>query len=190
MQANIAVFGAEQIRELKSISQYSDKYVIAINVAEMLALFTIPYIQTEGVSSYFITYLVAELLLLFGILLFIIGCRYCIHVKAYDTVITKCIPVVINAFQSWCRHKINKRSISKKNINSSSMPLRTISYTSSEVEESTKMDEQLPTFLDFAKAANHGKYPDRIVNDVNSLRRAIIAFSLLIPYWLIYNQVR
>jgi hypothetical protein len=189
VQANIAVFGAEQIRELKSISQYSDKYVIAINVAEMLALFTIPYIQTEGVSSYFITYLVAELLLLFGILLFIIGCRYCIHVKAYDTVITNCIPVVINAFQSWRKYKRDKYSMKEKHMNLSPTSCNSILFNSHE-EESIRMNERPSTFLDFAKAANDGKFPDRIVDDVNSLRRGIIAFSLLIPYWLIYIQVK
>ncbi len=189
MQANIAVFGAEQIRKLKSISEYYDKYVIALNVGAMLTIFAVPYIEEKGANYYFITYLVAEFMLLSSILLFAIGCRYCIHVTPYDTVITNCIPVIINACQSWYRHRINKRSINKKNINSSSIHLRSISYKSSEIEESTHMDEPIPTFLDHAKAAHYGKFQDRVVDDVNSLWHGIIAFSLLIPYWLIYNQV-
>jgi len=52
------------------------------------------------------------------------------------------------------------------------------------------MNDRLSIFLDFGKAANDGKFHDRIVDDLNSLRHAIIVFSLLIPYWLIYNEVR
>ena len=52
------------------------------------------------------------------------------------------------------------------------------------------MDEQPRTFLDFAKAVNHGNFHNRIVDDVKSLRNALVVFTLLIPYWLIYDQVK
>jgi hypothetical protein len=77
----------------------------------------------------------------------------------------------------------------EKHMNLSPTSCNSILFNSHE-EESIRMNERPSTFLDFAKAANHGKFPDRIVDDVNSLRRGIIAFSLLIPYWLIYIQVK
>jgi hypothetical protein len=189
VQANMTVFGAEQIRELKSISYYADKYLIAVNIGDTLTLLAVPYIQTNGQSYYFIAYLIASSMLLVAILLFSIGWRYYIHVRPYDTVVMNCIPVVINAFQSWRKHKRNKFLMEEKHTNSTPTTFKSIMYNYGEEEDSIRLNEQPSTFLDFAKAANYGKFPDRIVDDVNSLRRGIIAFSLLIPYWLIYVQV-
>ena len=36
---------------------------------------------------------------------------------------------------------------------------------------------------------NSGRFTDRMINDIKSFRRALLVFSLLIPYFLIYNQV-
>jgi len=186
----MTVFGAEQIRELKSISFYADKYMIAVNISDGLTILAIPFIQMNGTSYYFIAYLIAASMLLLSILLFMISCKYSIHVKAYDTVITNCIPVIINAFQSWRRYKRHKYLIDEKHMNSTPTTFKSILNHFSEEEESIRMDERPLTFLDFAKAAHRGKFPDRIVDDVNALRRGIIAFALLIPYWLIYAQVK
>jgi hypothetical protein len=185
----MAVFGAEQIRKSKSISQYSDKYVIAVNIADMLTLLIIPYIQTKDASYYFTTYLVAASMLLLAILLFIVGCRHCIHVKPYDTVLTNCVPVVINACQSWYHYQRNKYFIGEAYTDPPPTLVRATSYSFNAPQGSLSKYTRPPTFLDFAKAANNGKFNERVVDDVNSLRRGIIAFSLLIPYWLIYVQV-
>ncbi|CAF4454763.1 unnamed protein product, partial [Adineta steineri] len=45
------------------------------------------------------------------------------------------------------------------------------------------------SFLDYAKISNQGKFLDRVVDDIKSLRRIIIVFLLLIPYWLLYFQI-
>lgn len=190
VQANMTVFGAEQIRELKSISFYADKYMIVVNISDALTIFAIPFIQFNGRNYYFIAYLIAASMLLVSILLFIISCKYSIHVKAYDTVLTNCIPVIINAFQSWRQYKRDKYLIDEKHMNCIPTNFKSILNHYNEEEESIRMDERPSTFLDFAKAANRGKFPDRIVDDVNALRRGIIAFALLIPYWMIYAQVR
>ncbi|CAF3386932.1 unnamed protein product [Rotaria sp. Silwood1] len=50
------------------------------------------------------------------------------------------------------------------------------------------MNEQPISFFDYAKGTNNGRFPDRIVDDIKSLRRIIVMFLLLIPYWLIYVQ--
>jgi dipeptide/tripeptide permease len=193
VQVNMAVFGAEQIQESKVTSRYFDKYYIAVNIGAIIATVCIPLIQTDSENetysnSYFYGYLIALFMLIGAAVLFIIGYRYYIHIPPYDTVIMKCIPVVINAFQTWCKYhnntQIRERIRSDSYSGNSSSSRNTISQ-----EETMIIDGETLSFLDYAKAANHGKYNDRIVNDVKSLRRAIIVFLLLIPYWIIYYQV-
>ncbi|CAF1271791.1 unnamed protein product [Adineta ricciae] len=42
---------------------------------------------------------------------------------------------------------------------------------------------------DETDAKNSGRFTDRMINDIKSFRRALLVFSLLIPYFLIYNQI-
>ena len=177
----MAVFGAEQIQESKKSSRYFDKYVIVANIGAIIAMFAVPNIQTE-VELFYIAYLVATLLLLIGALLFIIGRKYYLNVKPYDSVLSKCIPVVVNAFQTWYQYKKNTQSIAyRSDLSDGSQPL---------LRKQSITEEVRPlTFLDFAKVAHKGKFLDRVVDDVKSLGNAVVVFFLLIPYWLIYNQV-
>jgi len=57
-----------------------------------------------------------------------------------------------------------------------------------EVEEDDDDEQQFTSFLNYAKLP-YGKYHDRIVDDVKSLRRAFYVFGILIVYWFVYNQV-
>lgn len=59
-----------------------------------------------------------------------------------------------------------------------------------EVEQSLEINERRSTFLDYAKIINHGKFLDRIVDDVKSLQNAVIICILVIPYWIIFAQVK
>jgi hypothetical protein len=183
----MAVFGAEQIQESKLISRFFDKYVIAVNIGGMIAMFVVPSIQAEAEKNY-ITYLVAMLALFLAAILFLTGRQYYVYVKPHDSVLTKCIPVVINAFQTWYKHKKNKRTRDYELTSATASDLLLIP-NGLRRQESVKDGEQSPKFLDYAKAVNSGKYIDRIVDDVKSFGSAIIVLILLIPYWLIYNQV-
>ena len=182
MQVNTAVFGAEQIQEDKFTSRFFDKYVIAINIGAILAKGTFYTLDTTDPYSFPYIYGMAALFL--AACVFLIGYRYYIHVKSDETILTKCIPVTINAFQTWqIFYKGRLRATEGQNT----------TYDASviiEDEESTRMNLQISTYLDYAKATNGGKYIDRIVEDVKSLRSALLAFMLLVPYWLIYDQVR
>ncbi|CAF0905534.1 unnamed protein product [Rotaria sordida] len=190
-QANMAVFGAEQVQESNKPSRYFDKYIIAVNIGGIFATVVIPYIQVtqNDPNRFFHGYLVSGLLLIGALLLFILSYRFYIHIEPYDTIITKCIPVVINAFQTWRKHSVDNRVTNN---------IRRLSSSSSFLEESItdredrliRADENLHSFLDFARASHNGRFIDRIVDDVKSLRRIIIVFLLLIPYWLVYYQVQ
>ncbi len=187
VQSNMAVFGAEQIQESRMASRYFDKYYLAVNIGATIATLSISFIQNNSndqtiSNNYFYGYLIAICMLLSAAVLFIIGYRYYIHIPPFDSVILKYIPVIINAFQTRRRYQ-NERRI--RNREDSLINRSTFN------QEGTRENAEQPlSFLDYANAANHGKYNDRIVNDVKSLQRAMIVFFLFIPYWIIYYQVR
>ncbi len=181
----MAVFGAEQIQGLKITSRYFDKYMIAVNIGSIIARLGIPSIQQQ--QYYYIGYTGAAAMLLIAAVIFIIGWQYYIHVKPYDTVVSKCIPVYTNAFQTWRKHKQNKYSIRRGYLNSTAA---NADDSLSSEDERERIDEPPSRFLDYAKIVNHGKFHDRIVDDVKSLRNAFIVFGLFIPYWVIYSQAR
>jgi hypothetical protein len=123
--------------------------------------------------------------------LFILGYRYYIHVNSNETVITKCIPVVINAFKSWYKYKKKRLVVEGKMDDSGRFNFLNASLNHiTEVEKSLKIHRRPFTFLDFAKTVNKGKFNERIVDDIKTLQKAFIVFILLIPYWLVYNQVK
>jgi len=186
----MVVFGAEQVQELNKPSLYFDKYVVAVNIGGILATLLVSFIQDSQSDSnrFFYGYLFAISSLIGAFLLFIVGKRFYIHIKPHDTIITKCIPVIINAFQTWRKYRADKYIT--MNVSRSSSPTNFLLRSMSDsVDQSTLINEKLPSFLDYARVCNDGKFIDRVVNDVKSLRRVIIVFLLLIPYWLICYQV-
>jgi hypothetical protein len=186
VQANMAVFGAEQVREQKSKTRYFDIYYAAINTGGLIAFGGIAFLQLK--SGYFEGYLVPGVLLLLAFVLFLIGYKYYIHIKPQDSVITQFFPIMINAFYSWRNHRRNRRE-----TNSGSELHRQEAVVETEGDSNVYLSFTVNTsawsFLDYAKVQNNGRFPDRIVNDIKSLRRIIVVFLLLTPYWLLYVQV-
>ncbi|CAF0713867.1 unnamed protein product [Adineta steineri] len=193
VQANMAVFGAEQIQASKVTSRYFYKYFIAVNIGAVIATLSIPLVQNDSdnmtkANSYFYGYLIALFTLIISAGLFLSGFQYYIHVPPFDSVILKCIPITINAYQTWFNYRVNNND----NNNQRRDGYRGLwnNRNSISQEDSSFPAEQALSFLDYAKAANNGKYPDRIVNDVKALRTALIVYILLIPYWIIYFQIQ
>lgn len=152
----MVVFGAEQNQKSKRTSRYFDKYMVAVNCGGIAGSLVISYLRLNT-ATFFIGYSIAASMLGVSMILFIIGYRYCIHVKPYDTVVALCIPFLLTKVQSWGQTKRSRSSSSAS--------------------------------LDPADPVSSGRFTDRMVNDIKSLRRAMIAFALLIPYFLIYHQV-
>ncbi|CAF1563409.1 unnamed protein product [Rotaria magnacalcarata] len=186
VQANVAVFGAEQVREQRNKTKYFDVYYAAVNTGGLIAFGAIAYLQIN--EGYFVGYLVPGVLLMVAFTLFIMGYKYYIYIKPYDSVITKFFPVLINAFQSWRSHRNNWRGTIDNNESH---------HDEAIVEPEDDSTDYLSftvtlaswSFFDYAKMQNGGRYADRIVNDIKSLRPIIVVFLLLIPYWLLYVQV-
>jgi hypothetical protein len=186
------VFGAEQIQESKITSRYFDKYALVASSGTIIDILIIPYVQYNIPGHYYyIPYLIAASMLFVAGVLFILGYRYYIHVNSNETVITKCIPVVLNAFKSWYKYKKKRLVVEGKLDDSGDFNgLDTTLNRITEVEKSLRIYRRPFTFLDFAKIANNGKFQEGIVDDIKTLRKALIVFIFLIPYWLIYNQVK
>ena len=186
----MAVFGAEQVHASNKSSHFFDKYIVAINIGGMFATLAVPYIQVALADHkrYFYGYVSAVISLTLAFLLFIFGHKYYIHIEPHDTIITKCIPVIINAFQTRRKYKVNRAQSANIRQNSSSSNLLVESSENKEIQAPMTNGHSL-SFLDFARASNNGNYIDRVVDDVKSLRLVIIVFLLLIPYWLVYYQV-
>ena len=190
VQANMAIFGAEQVRESDQPSRYFNKYVAVVNFGGICGILLVSYIQDfhQDDDRYFHGYLFAGLSLIAGLLLFILGKRFYIHVRPHDTIITKFIPVIYNAFQTRRKYRRqHNRPVTKRTNSISSNPL--FDSMSSRYSEESGSNDQIPSFLDYARDRYKGKFIDRIVEDVKSLQRVVLVFLLLIPYWLIYYQV-
>ena len=183
-------FGADQTQESKQTSRYFHKFVIVINIANIIEELARLFILND--QRYFAFYVFAAPMLFVATLLFILGWRYYIHVKPYDSVLSNCIPVYKNAFQTWRQYKTNKHHTERSHTNVSTSNVLNASDcpTNEEVEESIRIDERPSIFLDFAKVVNYGKFIDRVVDDVKSLQNAIIICILVLPFWLIFTQVK
>lgn len=164
----MAVFGAEQIQGLNTASRYFDIYFAASNIGGVIAMTLIPYIASK--EGYATAMIYATGALFLSVICFLVGCRSYIHVIPFDTVMTKCFPVVISACQSWRRYR-QERQMRK-------------------TDESMEMDQPSWAFLDFAKIPFRGKFHGRIVDNVKTVPSALATFAILIPFWLVFNQVK
>ena len=170
VKCNLITFGADQIHDSIFTSRYFDKFVVIINIANILEELLRIYILSE--EHYFLLYIISVSNLYIAALLFILGWKFYIHIKPYDSVLSNCFPVYKNAFQTWWKYKKNKHSLDQNNL------------------RREEIDEQSLKIVDFAKVINNGKYLDRIVDDVKSLQKAVITCVLILPYWFIFTQVK
>lgn len=128
----------------------------------MTTLSAIYVTDYSGIAQYFDFYIMTVSMLFMAFLLFLIGWRFYIHVEPYDSVIVNCIPVIRNAFVTWRQSERNRPT----------------------------EDGVVGSFFDYAKIPNHGKFQDRIVDDVKSLRNTLVVTFLVVPYWIIFFQVK
>lgn len=185
----MAVLGAEQIQKPNKRSRYFDKYMVAVNTGSVIARLSFSFTQPDKSDNYYyIVYVVATIAVIISVILFVIGWRYYKHVKPYDSVITNCCPVAINAYQTRRQYGESKRAVSRTDTSfSTSKPVNTIGIVRGH-NAVTGIDQERLRFLDFAKAINGGKFHDRIVDDVKSLRSGVVVFAFFIPYFIIYSQ--
>ena len=184
----MAVFGAEQVREQRNKTRYFDIYYAAINTGGLIAFGAIAYLQLNVNRGYFIGYLISGILLLIAFILFLSGYKFYIHIIANDSIITHFFPVLINAIQSWRNHRRNNHEL---NCQIDRHPDEAVVETEGDSNTyfSFTVNRSTWSFFDYAKVVYRGRFSEVIVNDIKSLRRIIVVFLLLTPYWLLYVQV-
>ena len=179
----------------KLSSRYFDKYAVVINVGIMIAIMITPYVHNLlHYHNYYILYLVTVSAILIAAILFFIGWRYYFHVNLHETVTFYCIPVMINGCKTWCAYEKNREPRDRRRQSSAkgedAVMVRVNGPSGSpEIEESMSIRSRLPSVLDFARVPHQGRFIDRHVDDVKSLRLALVVFAMLIPFWLVYDQV-
>ena len=197
IKSNLVIFGAEQNQDQDSrpTSRYFEKYVLVANVGSAVAILIVPYVQTIlPHNEYYILYIVVIAILLLAVVLFWIGWRYYLHVPTKDSVIFYLKPVLSSACRSWYAFKKqqrtkNRRPTAEGHVPETQMRRLNTFANDDELEESLARREKLPSVLDYARSQNGGKCLGRHVNEVKALRSALLVFMLLLPFWLIENQV-
>lgn len=184
----MAIFGADQVHEQKSTRKYFDKYYAAVNTGGLVAFGFIAYAQQN--DSYFIGYTVPAGLLIIAFILFLIGYKFYIHIQPIDSVIGNFIPVIRNAIHTRRKYRQNKKVTNTNRKSSDTSRLLDDQNDDQDRLLSSSINTSSWSFLDYAKISNQGQYLDRLVDDIKSLRQIIIVFILLIPYWLVYIQVK
>lgn len=189
--------GAEQNQDQESrqTSRYFEFYGVAVNVGSMIAIGLFPYLQhILPPHLYYILYVVAMAMLLFATIFFFIGWKYYLHIPTGETVIFRCFPVIISACRSWYRFKRKREPKSRRKTNEINReetvmgrldrPTRVV-----ESEDAEEIRDNLPSLLDFARVPYGGTHLDRHVDEVKALRSALLVFAMLVPFWLVYDQV-
>ena len=190
IKSNLVILGAEQNQDQisRQSSRYFDQYAFAVNLGGTIGIGIIPYLHSVlHPDQYYILYLVAVVMIVMAAMIFFIGWRYYLHVPSNETVIFRCIPVLINACRSWYAFRRNRSQRNQFEANMRSTRIR--SSRSMRVEESIIEGENSSSLLDFAKQSRGGAFRNRHVQEVKAVRSALLVFTLLIPFWLAYNQV-
>ena len=192
MRSCLIVFGADQIQKSRATSQYFDQFVVAWQLGIILETLILVIADQNKHDVFFTMYVIATSLLVVFAVLFLLGWRYYLHVKVFESVIRNCIPVLVNACQTWLQSKKKKRNPHVREHGSHVNHAWHFSHSSEDEtrqDESVEIEKHSSTCLNFARTSRNGKFHDRIVNDVISLRNAIITLLLLFPYRIIMSQV-
>ena len=165
VQANVAVFGADQRQKTAISSSYFEQYYAAVNVGGIIATIYVPLVINDDSKNlnknYFDAFFVAACTLLFSALSLAMGYSYYIHITTNEAVVMNWCPVLFNSCSSRCARSPHQET----------------------------HDSHVNSFMDYAHVSNGGRFRGPAINAIKSFHRAIIVFLLLIPYWLVYAQV-
>lgn len=160
----------------------------SINLGSLLAYSALAYIQQN--QSFFLGFIIPFVCLVLSFVLFLIGSFSYIKNDSEKSVITKVIKIFQEAFRSIKRQKnfIKQKERERKMLSESEDEEKFVNYSTDEDDDSGISYKKI-SFLDNAKIRYGGRFADSDVDDVKSLKRILILFALLIPYWILYFQV-
>lgn len=171
------------------VFQYFNWLYWSINLGSLLAYSALAYIQQN--SSFFLGYTIPFFCLILSFILFLVGSFSYIKNDVEKSIITRVVRIIQEAFKSKKRQKnfIKQKEREKKMLSESEDEERFVTYSTENEDDELAASYKTISFLDNAKIRYGGRFADSDVDDVKSLKRILILFSLLIPYWIIYFQV-
>lgn len=190
MRSCLILFGADQIQKSPATSRYFDQCVVAWHLGIIFQLMILIIADQTKEDEFFTMFVIASSALFISAILFFLGWRYYLHVKVFESVSKNFFPVMINAVQNWWKSK-KKESRHYQRSNRHRYKINhawQFSHASSD-DDRQEIEDRSLTLLDYARMSHNGKFHNRIVNDVISLRNALITFFLLFPYRIIMSQV-
>lgn len=170
-RANIAPFGAEQLRDsnLITVRSFFNCFYLCLNIGAFIGLGVVSYFQQKYGFNY--GYVGAMASLAFAFILFL--CGRCLYKVSHPNG-----SILINI----CR-------ITKDAIRSKNEKKRRASLTSYCQTENSVSVQYQPSFLDWAKIRHGGHFHDSLVDDIKSLGKVIVFFFFFVPYWMVYFQI-
>lgn len=168
---------------------YSNLYSIFVNIGAIIGTIistTIPSFGLNHIHEYtFISYVGV---LFLAVLSFVFGCRCYYNIKQNESIFLNFPKVLFNAINivccHWCKTDEEKPLVARLESDTPNSSHNLTMVTKFHVKRKPK------TFLDNATVEYGGRFNERIVDEAKCLVKAVTMFTLLIPYWLIYNQVR
>lgn len=163
VKANIAPFGAEQVRHTGAdgLKIYLNWLYWCVNIGALIAILGITYVQQD--KGFLEGYAIPAALLTGGTLIFWITYPLYAHQMPSGSSITRIYCVIKEAWK--LNHRVAQEELSSNTVNK-------------------------PDWLDMAKVRYGGKFHESVVEDVKSLSAIIKVFFILIPYWILYFQMQ
>ena len=197
VKANLGPFGADQVisRGQTLVFKYFNWLYWCINLGSLASFSLLAYIQQN--YNFFIGYLIPFMALILSFLLFLIGTFSYIRKEAEFPVLSTIFKVVYEAFKS----KKRRKNLVKQKQRERALLVDDENSNASDFESSFNFDRQQGgnrfdsnsynkiSWLDNAKIRYGGRFDDNQVDDIKSLKRIIILFAILVPYWLVYFQI-
>ncbi|XP_038059324.1 solute carrier family 15 member 4-like isoform X2 [Patiria miniata] len=169
LRSNLSPFGGDQVRYEgpKIIRTFFNWFYWAINVGSLIALLGVTALQQN--VDFFKGLLVPAASLCVAAGVFVIGRTWYLSKKPMGSVLTNTSKIIIEAFK---QRKARKMMVQR--------------------QDSTELfhSQRPPSFLDMAKVRYGGSFHESMVDDVKSLKKIILVFLGLTPYWVVYFQMQ
>ncbi|XP_022102191.1 solute carrier family 15 member 4-like [Acanthaster planci] len=169
VRSNLSPFGGDQVRYEgpEVMRTFFNWFYWAINVGSLLAIAGVTALQQN--VGFFSGLLVPLATLVVATFVFVIGRTWYLSKKPMGSVLTNTSKIIMEAFK---QQKVRKTMLHRQD--------------SSELFHS----QPKPSFLDMAKVRYGGSFHESMVDDVKSLKKIILVFLGLTPYWVVYFQMQ
>ncbi len=169
VRVNLPPFGGDQVRfeGPEVMRMFFNWFYWAINVGSLITLAGVTALQQN--VNFFSGFLVPLGSLILAAVIFLVGRTWYLSRKPMGSVLTNTMKIIFEAFK---KRRMRKLVYARQD--------------SSQLLSS----QPKPSFLDMAKVRFGGSFHESMVDDVKSLKKIILVFLGLTPYWVVYFQMQ